>query len=112
MNNFNFISHPEQPCPINLDQVLYFNQGCQKDCRCKYLIKFVLHITEDGSAVSLDWGWEKKKKRDQAFNALLKLTSQNLCSEASPLTDPPRTDRSKLEQNTEKHRPHPETNPF
>lgn len=110
MNNFNFIYHPEQACTINLDQVLYFVPDSVG--ALDYVIKFVYRIKDDTSEIFLMWHWKKCVERNKVFNALLKLTSQNLCSAASPWTDPPRTDHSMLMRNTEKRQPHPETNPF
>ena len=108
MNNFNFIHHPAQHQIINLNAVIsFYKDDFKNDSYCQYSIWFDFEKAEARS-----WYWGEIECRDEIFNALLKLTSQNLCNATSPWNDPPQTDRSMLMKNSEKHQPHPETNPF
>ena len=108
MKNFNFIFHPEQRQIINLHAVIsFYKDNYKNNSHYEYSIWFDFEQAEARS-----WYWGEVGYRDEVFNALLKLTGQNLCSAASPWNDPPQTDRSMLMRNTEKHQLHPLTNPF
>lgn len=101
MNNFNFVHHPEQADVINLNQVNCFvRNGIAQ-------IEFV--FADDGG---IWWNFEDRTQREEVFNALLKLTSQNLCTEELLNDDTQQTCRTTQEQSSEKHRRHRETNPF
>ncbi len=130
MNNFNFVHHPHQTTTINLDEVLFFKKMAehQHDMPPSYAVYF----TFKAEKVRVWWEWFEieagfersshiadprfvaypEEKRDNAFNALLKLTSQNLYTEESPTADPPQTCPTTPKQNIEKRPPHLDSNPF
>ncbi len=103
MNNFNFVHHPFQEEIINLDNVVFFGDG-------KTSIHFILRNNDTQNKIIWHFGTELEKIT--TLNALLKLTSQNLCTGESPTADPQQTCPTTQEQNTEKHPPRPATNPF
>ena len=107
MNNFNFVHYPSQSKAINLNTISFFYKDDHKfpDGHVIYYIWF----DDDGKIPC--WYWKIKEDRDIAFNALLKLTSQNLCNEASLSSDSPQTCPTTPKQSIEKHPPHRETNP-
>ncbi len=98
MNNFNFVHHPDQEGSINLDQVIFFWSSHTS-------IHFILVRNDNQNKVV--WQFDSELKKINAVNALLKLTSQNLCTEGYPTADPQQTCPTTQEQNSEKHQPHP-----
>lgn len=112
MNNFNFVHSPaHENHLINLNTILSIwttDNGMALDGTKEYGI----HFSRGEENLPDIWSWPDKNKRDKCFNALLKLTSQNLCNEASLSSDSPQTYPTTPEQNSETHPPHRETNPF
>ena len=103
MNNFNFVHHSCSCRVVNLDQVEHFWASM-------YHHQIIFSFKDVGAPII--WDFPTEKEKITVFNALLKLTSQNLCTAGCPTDDPQQTCHSTLEQNSEKHQPHHETNPF
>ena len=95
--------HPDFPEVINLNYLKCFWKGCDFD---------QIGFTMFEACSEIIWQFGSASERDEVFNALLTLTSQNLCTAKSPIGDPQQTCPTTQEQNNEKHPPHPETNPF
>jgi len=106
MDNFNFVHHPEQHSVINLNEVCYFRRTY---CNIMKHYSIVFVMTND---TEIKWTWKSEAPRNKILNVLVKLASQNLYTEEFRTDDPQQTCPPTQEQNSEKHQPHPDSNPF
>ena len=83
MNNFNFVHHHSESSSansVNLDKVTAFSKKTSPWEEGEDLPSYIIEFECDNGRV-YEWIWMFEEERDKIFNALLKLTSQNLCDD-------------------------------